>query len=560
MKKTLSMILVLSLLLTTLCVGIGSAADLPGDVQEGKWYTDAVKYVVEQGIMSGTGENVFAPNGVVTRAAVFQSFYNLEGKPEVSGESFADVKDGDWFRDAAIWAKKVGLAKGSNIGFEGNRAITRAELAIVFANYMDYKSMIIKDGSVDGFADSSLIPTWAQAGMKKAIGAGLIKGTDENKLNPTKNITRAELAQIYYNFSPLLSDKTTGEVVGFDRFGNFKIDITAQNLYNNGFKIYDTMTIKLGEYSVDAPLVSSAAMVDFGDPFLYAPSGISTGQIYLCVNFHNASTIYKNAKLGDAASVELKQSGGHLQEFEYHNFEISFNREDYASDEIFANFRNNTVGNIAEGVLYRSCSPVDNSQGRAAYANALAEKAGIATIIDLTDSNEEMEAYFTTPDFKSTFYKGMYEDGNVICLKMAMDPLSDEFRGKVKAGLEFIIANEGPYLVHCTEGKDRAGYVSALLGALMGGTLEEIKDDYLTTFMNYYHVEYGSEQYNHIGERNVYEFLIGMAGLERGSDISKLNLVTVAENYLKDIGMTNEQITSLKARLSTPVAAANPAA
>ena len=74
-----------------------------------------------------------------------------------------------------------------------------------------------------------------------------------------------------------------------------------------------------------------------------------------------------------------------------------------------------------------------------------------------------------------------------------------------------MIEKDGPYLVHCTEGKDRAGFVAGLLEALMGSTVDEIKEDYMITYMNYYGVEYGSEQYEKIAESNIhslYEILL----------------------------------------------------
>lgn len=81
------------------------------------------------------------------------------------------------------------------------------------------------------------------------------------------------------------------------------------------------------------------------------------------------------------------------------------------------------------------------------------------------------------------------------------------------------MAHEGPYLIHCTEGKDRAGFVSALLEALVGSSVEEIKDDYMCSFTNYYGVEYGSEQYEKIAESNVLASLRDIAGLPAGASL-----------------------------------------
>src|SRR5699024_9182094 len=105
-------------------------------------------------------------------------------------------------------------------------------------------------------------------------------------------------------------------------------------------------------------------------------------------------------------------------------------------------------------------------------------------------------------------------------------------------GLRFLNNNEGPYLIHCTEGKDRAGFVSALLECLMGASLDEVVADYMTTYENYYRVEKGSEQHASIAESNILASLTTViCGLEKGSDISKVDLAKAAENYLLKIGM-----------------------
>ena len=71
---------------------------------------------------------------------------------------------------------------------------------------------------------------------------------------------------------------------------------------------------------------------------------------------------------------------------------------------------------------------------------------------------------------------------------MGVDFAAEEFNAKLKTGLVYLIDNEGPYLIHCNEGKDRAGFVAALLEALGGAEAEEIVEDYMLSYENYYHV------------------------------------------------------------------------
>ena len=114
-----------------------------------------------------------------------------------------------------------------------------------------------------------------------------------------------------------------------------------------------------------------------------------------------------------------------------------------------------------------------------------------------------------------------------------------------------MIANEGPYLIHCTEGKDRAGFVSMLLEALMGGKKDEIVNDYMLSFENYYGVEHGSDRWTRIAQSNIISNLLKLTGAEDEKALDKADLVKAAETYLTDtVGLTAEQVTALKDVLS----------
>ena len=89
----------------------------------------------------------------------------------------------------------------------------------------------------------------------------------------------------------------------------------------------------------------------------------------------------------------------------------------------------------------------------------------------------------------------------------------------------------------------------------MGGTLDEIKADYMTSYENYYHVEKDSEQYNQIAESNIMNSLRTIAGLEKDADLSGVDLQAAAEAYLTaTVGLSAEQVDALQAVLSASVA------
>ena len=135
----------------------------------------------------------------------------------------------------------------------------------------------------------------------------------------------------------------------------------------------------------------------------------------------------------------------------------------------------------------------------------------------------------------------------MIALAAGLDFTNEENQAKLAEGLTFMAAHEGPYLIHCKEGKDRTGFVSALLECLMGATAEEIIADYMITYYNFYGVEPGTEKYDAIERDNLEKNLRGAFGVE---DIRQADLALCAENYLRSIGLSDETISALKTNLA----------
>lgn len=340
----------------------------------------------------------------------------------------------------------------------------------------------------------------------------------------------------------------TTQVAGVDKYGNLTLDLLTQALLDAGFEFGDLIQVEIAGTVFQAPFVTAYSDVDVGSLLVRGPGGVGTANVMLAINMGNFADTY-GVQEGDAVALTLAEKGTYLGEWLIRQLQRTNERADYPSDEVFANFREVTTGQMGKGIYYRSSSPVNNELGRAAYADALMKAAGIKTVINLADGPEELASYFAQPDFNSPYYKELYDQGRVILLNMGVDFRSADFQAKLKEGLEFLMAHEGPYLIHCTEGKDRAGFVSALLEALVGSSVEEIKDDYMCSFTNYYGVEYGSEQYEKIAESNVLASLRDIAGLPAGASLEGVDLSAAAEAYLAGIGLSPEQIELLKAKL-----------
>jgi protein tyrosine/serine phosphatase/S-adenosylmethionine hydrolase/LysM repeat protein len=304
----------------------------------------------------------------------------------------------------------------------------------------------------------------------------------------------------------------------------------------------------VGSETLQIPFCTSYSDVDTGS--LVVRDDKANNLLVVAINMGNISTKY-NIKAGDKLTFSMSEKKGYLAEYQMRQLKRTNVRSDYATDSVFANFRSIATTGIKPGVIYRSSSPVNNEIGRAAYADALANAVGVKTVVNLADSDDEMKASFASKGFASNYYKSLYDAGKVKGVNMDVDISGADFGQKLAEGLRFISKNDGPYLIHCTEGKDRAGFVSAVLESLMGAKLDEVVADYMTTYENYYKVAKDSEQYKATANSNIITSLTTVViGYQKGADISGVDLAAAAVNYLKKIGMTSDEITALKAKLS----------
>ncbi|MGN0830386.1 MAG: tyrosine-protein phosphatase [Candidatus Ornithospirochaeta sp.] len=353
-------------------------------------------------------------------------------------------------------------------------------------------------------------------------------------------------------------------VSDIQKYGNLVLSITKSDMDSINAEYGDVFTISLGDQVLQAPYCTSYSDVDLGNLVLRNDGDV----MILAINMGDFASTYgiatkvtnpdktyewvfeEGKKLEDITlSLVLSGKGEYRDQYLIHQLSRTNDRNDYSSDAVFANFREIKGGNIGSGALYRSSSPVNNEIGRAMYADELAEKNKINTVMNLADSSDAVEGYFKEEGFASPYYKSLYEKGQVIALNMGVSFKTREFQAALVEGLTFLSNNEGPYLVHCNEGKDRAGFTSALLSALMGLSYEEIAADYMTSYENYYHVEKGTEQYEAVKRSNIDSILSFIAGVE-ADNLSSVDLSAKAEEFLLAIGMEKANIDTLKSKLS----------
>ena len=174
------------------------------DVTEGEdWFYDAVAYVYENGIMAGTGETVFEPTMELDRAMAAQLFYNLEGKPAVTGDStFTDVTSGHWAVDAITWAAQNDIVAGIGGGlYDPDSNVTREQFAVMLYKYARFKGYdLTATGDLTQFPDADAISSWAETAMRWANGNELINGHENGTIDPKGSTIRAQAASIMANF------------------------------------------------------------------------------------------------------------------------------------------------------------------------------------------------------------------------------------------------------------------------------------------------------------------------------------------------------------------------
>ncbi len=173
------------------------------DVAAEAWYAPAVDYVKYGRLMYGTGNNLFQPDAQMTRAMLAQVLYELEGAPSVKGLScpFTDV-GGSWYTDAVIWAYNAGVVAGvSATQFAPNEALTREQMVTMLFGYAGREETLSgSDGALAGYQDQASVSDWAREAMAWAVSSGVISGTSATTLSPQKVGTRAEVATVLMQF------------------------------------------------------------------------------------------------------------------------------------------------------------------------------------------------------------------------------------------------------------------------------------------------------------------------------------------------------------------------
>ncbi|MBR4701649.1 MAG: S-layer homology domain-containing protein [Oscillospiraceae bacterium] len=171
------------------------------DVPETSWYKEAAKFCFNSGLMAGTGNSYFSPKATTTRAMLVQILYKLSGE-KTESYGFADVPDGKWYSDAVNWAANSGIVSGKTASTFGPKdSLSRQQLVAILYKYACMFGQKEADPTVlERFEDADTISEYAVNAMAWAVENGLVSGKTATTLVPKGTATRAEIAVILMGF------------------------------------------------------------------------------------------------------------------------------------------------------------------------------------------------------------------------------------------------------------------------------------------------------------------------------------------------------------------------
>ena len=335
-----------------------------------------------------------------------------------------------------------------------------------------------------------------------------------------------------------------------EKFGCAVISSSEAEFESLGFALGDSCDVAFsnGKSYTDVPFYNGY-YVRNGDPVLVAYP--SNEQIHFTLN--NVG-IWASAQLSGSMTVDitLKEKGKYLATQEALGQSYSLERDQYGSDEEFCNFRALEGGDLKEGLIFRGASPFDNSRKRASTTDALLRKSSIKAIVDLADGEGDMTYYRSEGSYSFPYSEDLYLKGDVALLAMGSSYGSDAYKQSVAEGIRHMLSHEGPYYIHCMEGKDRTGFVCTLIEALAGASYAEMRDDYMKTYANYYKVTQAKDPEKYQAIVNLYfdSFCECLHGESDKNALFQASYVGDAKAYLKEGGLKDSEIASFKNLIS----------
>lgn len=343
-------------------------------------------------------------------------------------------------------------------------------------------------------------------------------------------------------------------ILKIENNGNIVLSISGQDFFKAGYKYGDYVSVTINNKIIEMPVCKNYSDVACGNSACVVSLNNDTNddKVVLAINNGDFST------LNDIAVKESLENNQYKWKFNknnadnqivtidliltknYDDYEIfrTNNREDYnyLSDEEFANFRVLNSNKIRNGIIYRSSTPIWGNIGRNDYCLEAMQKYGIKTIINLFDDNAVIDTY-------KIHFTNYYCNQDIFALKLNNYIRTNEFKEDLKKVLQYIINSKSPYLIHCNDGIDSTGIICAIIQSLIGCSSEEIINEYMISYYNYYNILPNTEYYDALAK----VLIVKPLSLLFNEDVSSHpNLSELCENYLISIGMTDNDVKKIK--------------
>ena len=521
MKKLIGILSVLlAIVMVAGLAALFTSAGISGfdDVETDRWSYADVTYAARKGYLVGVSNRFFDPEGAMTRAGVVTVLWRREGSPKVKYTAeFTDVPENAYYASAVMWAKKLGIVSGTtDTTFSPNGKVTREQLASMLMRYTAiFRYSTNGRSNLKNYTDADSVSSYASDAMAWAVKKGLITGTDAQTLSPLTAATREQFASIMSRYdemdleysvvkakidllypdegdeisvlNPLMSTFIRRYYMGdFDDQENPECVYDwlpeEDDVYYRGGKHDHTYPVFVEfKWTCDDPVrlvkleisetedFSTPADVTIGDVY-----SLSEG-VYSCkaTNFKIGTTYYWRIKTDFLAKSETRSFTTAADRYRPIYLEGGSNVRDLGG------WVNAEGKQIRQGAIYRGAEPesyeFEDPHHYLTYEGRrqLAEDLGVKTRLDLQVESLEGE-HFRGEWFGVEYY--------VRPCKQWQDNLEGEgvewFREVMEVALD---TTKYPLYFHCYAGADRTGTVAACLECLLGMDMEDIIFDFNVT-------------------------------------------------------------------------------
>ena len=414
-------------------------------------------------------------------------------------------------------------------------------------------------------ASETAEPTGAFDSAETEDSSEAVKEPADEPSNEVADEPSNEIADESDDVSAEVPDITAG-IDEITKFGNIVLTIGPDSMSSLGYEPADIVLVRIGDAEMEMPIGTNYTDADSGEPLCcFRKEASGESWIILMINAGDLATTMEIAEKHKTSAppgyewsfadgldasvpvyISMAKKQGYAEEYAMHQLGSARSniRSDYEklSNSEYANFRAVNTTGMGTDTLFRSSSPVNPALNRNEEADEALLSSMVRTIINIGDDEEEMKNY---ADYNLTNYSKC----DIIAADMSTDFFSADFRQKLAECYRFMISHEGPYLIHCNEGKDRTGFVVAVLESFMGADEDEIVEDYMLTYYNFYGIEPGSKQYDQISAGSIEGYLEKAFKIPsiRKDDV---DLQACAETYLLGLGLSEEELAALRDKLS----------